>query len=44
MSILALAWRNIWRNKRRSLLTLMAVAASCTLLIFMMAMQELTYL
>jgi putative ABC transport system permease protein len=43
VSILALAWRNIWRNKRRSLLTLMAVAASCTLLIFMMAMQKGSY-
>jgi len=43
VSILAIAWRNIWRNKRRSLLTLMAVAAACTLLIFMMAMQKGSY-
>jgi len=43
VSIPGIAWRNIWRNKRRSFLTLMAVASACTLLIFMMAMQKGSY-
>ena len=43
MTILVIAWRNIWRNKRRSFLSLLAVALSCALLVFMMAMQKGSY-
>ncbi len=38
-----LAWRNIWRNKRRTLLTVAAIGFSILLLNTMMSMQEGTY-
>ncbi len=38
-----MAWRNVWRNKRRTLLTIAAVAFSILLLNTMMSMQEGTY-
>ncbi len=34
-----MAWRNVWRNRRRSLLTIAALAFSCVLLIFMLSWQ-----
>jgi ABC-type lipoprotein release transport system permease subunit len=33
-TIAALAWRNIWRNRRRTLLTLLTTVAGCGMIIF----------
>lgn len=38
-----MAWRNIWRNRRRSLLTMAAIAFACALLVFMLSFQFGTY-
>ncbi|MGF1726090.1 ABC transporter permease [Photobacterium nomapromontoriensis] len=41
--LLTLAWRNIWRQKRRTLLTASALALALSLSLFMRSLQEGTY-
>ncbi|MBN2301942.1 MAG: ABC transporter permease [Lentisphaerae bacterium] len=44
MTIVLIAWRNIGRNRRRSILSIAAVAGAMALLVFMMAFQKGSYL
>ncbi len=35
-----LAWRNVWKNRRRTVLTLLTIMVGCSMIIFMRAWQE----
>jgi len=43
MKLFSLAWRNLWRQKRRTLLTLASIAFGGFLAILMTAMQDRSF-
>ena len=38
--IVPLAWRNVWRNKRRTILTLLTILVGCAMIILMNAFSK----
>jgi putative ABC transport system permease protein len=38
-----LAWRNVWKNKRRTILTLLTIMVGCAMIIFFRATQDGSY-
>ncbi|MBN1498169.1 MAG: ABC transporter permease [Spirochaetes bacterium] len=38
-----LAWRNVWKNKRRTILTLLTIMVGCSMIIFFRATQDGSY-
>jgi len=41
--VITLAWRNLWRQRRRTVLTSAAIAVACMVMIFLLALQLGTY-
>lgn len=41
--MIALAWRNLWRQPKRTLLTVLAIAFACLVMVFLLALQVGTY-
>ncbi len=41
--LLSLAWRNLWRQRTRTVLSLVSIAFTCMLLVFMLSMQLGSY-
>ncbi len=41
--VAGLAWRNVWRNRRRSFLTFLTIMAGCCMILFMRSFQNGSY-
>lgn len=41
--IAVLSWRNVWRNKRRTLLTFLTIMVGCSMILFMRSFQNGSY-